>query len=370
MRNSVCALVFFYTTLICTANDAVNKKIIDDAVKLEISQGLIPGAVVLVGNKNGPVFSSAYGYAQLGNPKVPMQLNTLFDVASITKVVATATACAILYDQGKFNPDAKMPDYLKGLSGKGVEKISFRDLGSHTSGFASDPRIGARGKGAEFFKVLFAESPTWERETKYQYACKGTIFMSSAVESISGKKFGEFCSENILSPLEMHDSSFNKAIEPKRAASSHFNKLGFNHNIDAKSAGCAVGNAGLFTTALDLSNFCQMMLNKGLWKGKRILSEKVIQEFTKKRTDTKFPGRSFIWEINTTALHRPTLLSEKAYGHSGYTGMSIWIDPGTGLYTIILTNRTAVKGHSKIKDEQYKARSRIGDALIKALKKQ
>lgn len=360
----VCLAMPGWLATACVAGEFPSSAV-ESAVKKEIETGLFPGAVVLLGDESGSVYHAAYGHAKIRPSRVAMRKDTLFDMASVTKVVATSTACAILYDRGKLDLDAPMTRYLPDHKGQGVEKINLRRLASHTSGFAADPRIGQQGKGAAFFRVLLSESPKWKVNERYQYACKGTIMLSTIVERISGRPFGEFCHAEILKPLEMNETVFNRVEQSKSIAATH-DGIGTSHNIDTKSAGCAIGNAGMFSNASDLSNFCQMMLSGGVWKGRRVLSEKAIADFTKTDQLPQFPARAFLWETDPDSLHRSKHLTSKAYGHSGYTGQSIWVDPGLKIYLVVLTNRTVVKNHREIKDEQYRARARIADSMLES----
>jgi CubicO group peptidase (beta-lactamase class C family) len=338
-----------------------------EAVQLEIDAGLFPGAVVLVGTPEGVVYHEAFGFSQIEPVNVAMQRDSLFDMASITKVVTTSTACAMLVDEGKLDPDAPVTDYLQDHVGKGVEKISLRRLASHTSGFPEHPRLGERGQGAEMFAAMLSESPSWQCNSRYQYACRNAIILSTVVEQVSGQSFSDFCRERLFEPLNMVDTQFNRVEALDRAAASHSPTLGASSNIDVRAAGRAIGNAGLFSTARDLANFCEMMLGNGKWQGRRLLSNRVIADFTKLNQLPQFPGRGFLWEVDVDSIHRPTRLSAKAYGHSGYTGQSLWIDPVQKVYLVILTNRTAIPDHGSKKEQQYRARSRIGDMALAVL---
>lgn len=193
--------------------------------------------------------------------------------------------------------------------------------------------------------------------------------IARAVERVSGQPFGEFCQEQIFKPLEMKDSAFNR-IEPSlRVAATHHPVLGENHNADGRDAACAIGNAGLFTTAVDLSHFCEMMLGGGQWRGRRVLSAETVADVTRNVQLPQFPGRGFIWETDPKSTHRPARLSGAAYGHSGYTRISLGIDPQKQVYTLVLTNRTlpkAVGRATPLGIQQYQARGRIADAMLEA----
>lgn len=353
-------------------DDAVNPAAgIARAVQQEIDASLFPGAVVLIATPDGVLYHEAFGLAQVAPHRVPMRKDSVFDVASITKVVCTATAIGICRDRGLVDPDAPLTKYLPDHRGQGVESISLRRLASHTSGFAENPRVSYGGQltGDEIFARLLTDNPRWPVNTHYQYACRNIILLSTIVERVSGRSFGEFCFENIFQPLEMTDSVFNRVEPSPRVVATHHPVLGENHNADGRDAGRAIGNAGLFTTAADLSHFCAMMLGQGQWRGRRILSAETVADFTALNQLPQFPGRGFVWEIDAHSLHRPARMSERAYGHSGYTGISLWIDPAQDVYTIVMTNRTHPKNEGKSTprgQQQYMARARIADAALEA----
>jgi CubicO group peptidase (beta-lactamase class C family) len=302
-----------------------------------------------------------------------MQKDTIFDVASVTKIVATATAAGICKDRGLLDPDAPMTKYLPDHQGKDADKISLRRLASHTSGFSENPRVSYAGKltGDAIFARMLKDNPKWPVNSHYEYACRNLIYLSTIVEKVTQRSFGEFCTKEIFEPLEMRDSVFNRVSAEvlPRVAATHDGDHAASHNPDTIDAGRAIGNAGLFTTAIDLSHFCEMMLGDGEWHGKRILTPETIADFTRNDQLSQFPGRGFIWEMDLQSLHRPARMSDKCYGHSGFTGISVWIDPVTRVYGVVLTNRNHPKKISKLSKtgiEQYRARGRIVDAAMEA----
>lgn len=341
------------------------------AVQKELNATLFPGAVVLIGTPQRVLYHEAFGIAQVTPEQAPMRRDSIFDVASVTKVVCTATAIGICRDRGLVDPDEPLTAYLPDHQGKGAELISLRRLASHTSGFPEGPRVGHGGRftGDALFARLLKDNPTWPVNTHYQYACRNLILLSTIVERVTGEPFGEFCQREIFEPLEMVDTAFNKVEPSQRVAGSHHPVLGENHNEDVVYAGRPIGNAGLFTTALDLSNFSQMMLQQGQWRGKRLLSAETVADFTTLNQLPQFPGWGFVWEMNASSLHRPTRMSHRAYGHSGHTGISIWIDPELQVFTLVMTNRThptKVGKNTPKGQQQYLARGRIADAMLAA----
>lgn len=354
---------------------------IADAVNREIDANLFPGVVLLIGNETGVLYHAAFGAAQVEPEVVPMRRDSLFDIASVTKVVCAATAIGMLRDRGLIDPDARFTEYLPDYTGKGVEEITLRHLAGHISGFPDSPRVSYGGKyrGDAVFVKLLQESPRWPVESQYHYSCRNIILLSTIVERVSGKSFEEFCQQEIFDPLQMRDSAFNRIPPSSRVVATHHPVLGENHNADGRDAGRAVGNAGLFTSAADLAHFCEMMLHEGEWRGVRLLSAETIADFTTHVVNPQFAKRAFVWEVDPASRHRPRTMSDRAYGHSGNTGISIWIDPdpASRCYAIVMTNRNHPRlpntasgkepTNSKRGIEQYRARGRIADAALLAL---
>jgi len=360
-----------------TIDEAKASAAIEAAVQKEIDAKLFPGAVVAIGDAEGILYLGALGFAQVEPKRVAMRKDSIFDVASVTKVVCAATAVGIYKDRGLLDPDAPMTRYLPDHQGRGVDRITLRKLASHTSGFPENPRVSRAGtiKGDAIFRRMLQDEPAWPVDAQYQYACRNIIYLSTIVERVSGRGFGEFCANEIFEPLGMVDSRFNRVEPSERVVATHHPVLGECHNPDAIAADRAIGNVGLFTTATDLARFGRMMAADGVWRGKRILSAATVADFTRTHQLPQFPAHGFIWETEKASLHRPTRMSEAAYGHSGYTGVSIWIDPKSKVYTIVLTSRNHPRLDTKSGVEpkntprgiqQYKARGRIADAMLEA----
>jgi len=338
---------------------------VEEAVRREFDAGLFTGAVVLLGDRERVLYHEAFGLAQVEPEPVAMRRDSIFDVASVTKVVATATACAICVDEGRLDPDAPLTDYIPDHRGRGVERITLRHLASHTSGFGAARQIGRRASGDAFFQALLDENPTREPGTRHEYACYNAILLGIIVERVTGMRFGEFCTRRIFRPLGMSESVFNVVPPSERVVGGPRGvPLGLSHNLDSRMAGRAIGNAGLFTTAADLARFARMMLGGGELGDTRILSERVIDDVTQPWTGPDFPEWGFLWCLNQRAEHRPSRLSPRAYGHGGFTGQSLWIDPEQGLFLLVLTNRIHPEYGTGCKPEQDRARARIADALL------
>ena len=350
-----------------SAGESAAAEAIRRAAGREIDAGLFPGAVVLVGTPDKVLYHEAFGHARLVPDKVAMRKDHIFGLASVTKVVATGTAYGVAVDDGLLEFDAPIGSVLSEMKGEGVEAITARHLATHTSGL-SNQKYHDRARGDEMLQRMLTATPQWPVDTRYEYACLNAILLGRMIEQTSGRRLDEFCRTRIFEPLGMVDTAFGPLPASPRVVPSGAPRIGQIEDGQARAAGRPVGNAGLFSTAADLARFSEMMLGRGSRHGVRILSESTHASMTRNLLRAPLPARGFCWEMNPRASHRPTRLSEAAYGHSGHTGQSIWIDPQKSVYVIVLTNRNHPEmGVGEKKRRQYEARSRIGDAALEAL---
>ncbi len=340
---------------------------ISQAVQQEIDAGLFPGAVVVLGRPGQVLYEGAFGHSQIEPDRVEMQTDHRFDLASVTKVVATGTAFGICVDEGWLRFDIPIAEALPALSGSGIDRITTLQLATHTSGF-NNVKYHGRAQGEAMLELMLGATPAWEPGTRYYYSCLNMILLGRMVERASGQPLDEFCQARIFGPLGMRDTAFGPLAASARVVPTSAPEIGQIEDEQARFAGRPVGNAGLFSTAGDLARFCEMMLGEGKRGDARILSPESHAWLTRNHLAPPLPGRGFCWEMDLKSLHRPQRLSEKAYGHSGHTGQSIWIDPEKQVYVIVLTNRNhprRVDGERKT--QQYLARGRIGDAALESL---
>lgn len=342
-------------------------KRIQIAVQKEIDADLFPGAVVLVGKPGKVLYHEAFGYARITPEKAKMRKDSIFGLASVTKVVATGTAFGICVDDGLLSFDQPIRKALPGLSGDGIDDITVRQLATHTSGF-TNTKYHQRVQGDAMLRLMLTASPKWEPGSHYQYSCLNMILMGLAVERATGKRLDVFCQERIFKPLGMTDTAFGPLKPSDRIVPSGNSSIGSVEDGQAREARRPVGNAGLFSTAADLASFCDMMLGKGQRDEVSVLSQATHAQMTRNLLPDSMPDHAFCWDMNLESTHRPSAISKQSYGHSGHTGQSVWIDPVKDVYVIVLTNRNHpkfVSGQRKL--EQYRARGRIGDAALGAL---
>ena len=338
-------------------SDSVRK-----TVETGIEKGYFAGAVVLAGRRDQILLHEAFGHAQVLPEKVPMGKDAVFDLASVTKVVATATACAICVDEGLVDLDRPVRQYLPGLVGEGAGGVTVRQLGMHTSGF-DNKKFTPKSRGDAMLRAMLAASPHDEPGSRYQYSCLNFILLSLLVEDVAGQPFSAFCQNRIFGPLGMEDTRFGPVPVSERVVTMGC-EVGQISDMQARLAGKAVGNAGLFSTAADLARFCRMMLGEGELGDIRIMSSSVVQKITQEPS-TSHVGRGFGWDLRPEG--RPRGLSDATYYHTGWTGQSMWIDPVRELYVIVLTNRNHPEERPSLYEDAKRFRIRIAEAVLGTL---
>jgi CubicO group peptidase (beta-lactamase class C family) len=320
---------------------------INQVVEEEIAKGSFPGAVVLVGQQDDIVYWQAFGNKIVDPCEEPTDRNTIFDLASMTKPIATATSIMILRDRKAIALDDYVSKYLPAFACKGKEEARIEHLLTHTSGL---PAYTNAARLAEQFgstcpdkvieKICSLEALSKPGE-EFRYSCLGYITLAKIVETISGQNIGEFSKENIFTPLGMKHTSFKPPDSRKQniAATEVIDGMplrGVVHDPLARLMAGLSGNAGLFSNAYDLSIYCRMLLNGGALNGKRILSPEAVTLLTTARTH----GRACGFDVNSAyAWVKGSYAPEQAYCHTGYTGTSIVCDPVSKTFVIILTNR-------------------------------
>lgn len=346
---------------------------IDDAVESEIKQRHLPGAVVLVGQRNGVVWSRAYGARALEPTREVMTSDTVFDLASLTKVVATATSIMILVERGRVRLNDPLSKYIPEIKGEGRERITLELLLTHRSGYAPDFDLRERWTGYdEAMKRLVVEPLRNLPGTRFVYSDIGYIALGEVVRRVSGLPLDQFAQKNIFTPLGMRDTRFRPTAamrpriaptEKRRGQLAYLGDTSDNAGPDAEKwlrgevhdptsyrmHGVA-GHAGLFSTASDLAIYAQMILNGGIYKGRQILSPLTVSEMTRPRivADNGWT-RGLGWDMNSNfSVNRGELFPLGSFGHTGFTGTSIWIDPASRMFVVFLSNRVHPDGKGDV----------------------
>jgi uncharacterized protein YbbC (DUF1343 family)/CubicO group peptidase (beta-lactamase class C family) len=344
MKLFWCSL--FASTLLC-AQTFSGGPAEDQAIQEAIKQGRLPGAVLLIGHEDQVVYRKAYGNRS-EVPKVEaMTADTIFDVASLTKVIATTTSLMKLYEQGKFRLNDKITDYLPEFQG-GKSDITIRQLFTHFSGLAPDVPLVPVWSGYETgMRLAYTDKPAGPAGVRFVYSDINFELLGELVHRLSGMLVSDYAREQIFQPLAMKETTFQPpaAWIPRIAPTERQGKegpplRGVVHDPTARYMGGVAGHAGLFSTADDLSRFCRMMIGGGELDGVRIVSPLTIKKFTEPQTPADQPIlRGLGWDMDSPySTNRGELFPLGSFGHTGFTGTSVWIDPVTRSYVILLAN--------------------------------
>lgn len=330
--------------------DTARLGLIDELVNEGLSQSKMPGAVVVVGRRGGVAFRKAYGFRQTMPQQVPMTSDTVFDLASLTKPIATATSVMALIQQGKIDVNAAVATYLPDFAANGKDKITVRHLLTHVGGLIADNSIkDYSGTPDQSIANIMALKPDAEPGQEFTYSDVGFIVLGEIVKKVSGKNVHEFSQEAIYTPLGMSETGYLPADALKaRAAVTEQREdrwmQGEVHDPRAYALGGIAGHAGLFSTADDLSKYAVMMLNGGRLGDTEILNPATFQLMTT-AVDVPRGRRALGWDAKTGySSNRGDLMSSQAFGHGGFTGTGIWIDPATDLFVLFLSNRVHPDG--------------------------
>ncbi|MGH9534986.1 MAG: serine hydrolase [Terriglobales bacterium] len=331
---------------------------IGQAVRAAIAARQLPGAVVLVGHEGRIVYRQAFGNRETVPRREQMTPETIFDLASLTKVVATAPAMMQLYQEGKFRLNDPVAQYLPGFAAHGKGDITIRDLLTHYSGLPADLRGGGWHGWREGVRRAEAVRPLGLPGLRFRYSDINFIVLGALVRKLSGEPLNVYCQEHIWRPLDMRHTRYlppvrwRRQIAPTEWDGPREGLLrGVVQDPTARRMGGVAGNAGVFSDADDLAKLAQMYLNHGRGaNGAQILSPVVVEKMTTPQTPFNVPEvRGLGWDLDTPfSSNRGELLPVGSYGHTGYTGTSLWIDPYSQSYIVILSNAVYPHGRPPI----------------------
>ncbi|HKM65947.1 MAG TPA: glycoside hydrolase family 3 N-terminal domain-containing protein [Candidatus Acidoferrum sp.] len=349
-----------------------------EVIEKAISDKAFPGATLAVGFR-GKLSVHAFGKLSYDAKSPAVDADTMYDIASLTKVVVTTTLVEKLVE-GDFpsplNLDAPieryLPEWSSGPQPEWRRKVTVRNLMTHTSGLPPFKEYWRTSKSKqETLARIFAEPLEYEPGAKVVYSDLGIILMAEIIQRLTGKPLDELANENIFGPLGMKHSDYNppKAVWPEIAPTEFDDQLrhrlvqGEVHDENAYAIGGVSGHAGVFSTSPDLAVFCQMLLNGGVYAHRRIVKRATLAEFTVPQALAK-NTRTLGWVVPTEGSSSGHYFSSHSYGHTGFTGTTIWIDPDRQLFVVLLTNRVnPTRENHKIAE----VRPAVHDAVMKAL---
>lgn len=381
-KFSSSVVVFLLLLLICTSGTVAQSKLenpqadfteIDNIINQGIQDTAFPGAVVLISKDGENLYEKAYGNFTYDKNSNKVKVNSIFDLASLTKVTATTTAAMICVDRGLFSLDDKVAKYISEFGANKKEEVTIKNLMLHNAGLVAwKPFFKTEIKTAdELLNYIYNSELQYEPGTKTVYSDWGFITLAKIIEHVTGNTLDEFCKEEIFEPLGMRRTMFNPSaklkdeILPTEEDKYWRNRLvqGTVHDETSDMLGGVAGHAGLFSTAGDLAKLLQMLLQKGNCNGKQFVKPETVNEFIKQQSSLS--TRAIGWDTksdkNSTAGN---LLSKVSYGHTGFTGTSAWTDPTRNLIIIFLTNRVyPTRENSKL----FRIRGSLHDAVVNAV---
>jgi len=340
---------------------------IDSIVAQAVKDGNIPGAVVLIGHDGKVVYRKAFGMRSLEPTREPMTVDTIFDLASLTKCVATTTSMMKLFQDGRFRLNDPVSKYLPEFAQNGKEDVTIRELMTHFSGFGPDLDLKEAWSGRDTaFAMAMREKPAYPPGSRFLYSDINFETLGFLVEKISGMPLNEFARTSVFVPLGMKDTGFLPSsdllprIAPTQYDEDHKMLRGIVHDPTARRMGGVAGHAGLFSTADDLSKYAQDLLIDH-----KILTGLTVEKMsTPQQPPMATSERGLGWDIDSPfSTNRGELLPVGSFGHTGFTGTSLWIDPITKTYVILLTNAVHPDGKGSV----VSLRTRLATAVVQSL---
>jgi CubicO group peptidase (beta-lactamase class C family) len=383
------SVFLFFVLLIIPQESAFSQKkydfsSVDRIIENAIKERAFPSAVLVVGNDKEVIYENSYGRLTYDDDSKVTTLRTIYDLASVTKVVATTTAIMELYDQGKIDLYKPVYYYIPEFNNNGKSDITVLNLLLHNSGLTAwKPLYETVSTAAETRNAIYMSSKEYETGTKTVYSDYNAVLLGDIVERLTQERLNKFCKQNIFLQLGMTDTDYLIPVsEDYRIAPTEYDDywrhqllIGYVHDETAALLEGVSGNAGLFSTGPDLYKFMQMMLNKGVYVDERrmtarnvydtLIRASTIELFTTKVTDLGYlNSRALGWETKPEPTsYRPPCgdkFSNNSFGHTGYTGTSVWCDEDKKLIVIFLTNRVYPKrGNEEIRNIRPKVHDEI-----------
>ena len=358
---------------------------IEPLVRQEIEQKRLPGAVILIGVGDRVVYQKAIGNRALVPSREPMTLDTMFDLASLTKIVATTTSVMMLIEDGKVRLVDRVSTFIPGFERYGKADITVRHLLTHVSGLRPDVDLGDMWTGEDAaIKLAIEEVPTSPPGTRFVYSDINFFLLGEIVKRVSGERLDQFAQKRVFTRLGMKDTMFNPpaVLTPRIAPTESCTPFGWPcegpnmkmlrgvvHDPTARRMNGVAGHAGLFGTAADLAIFCRMVLNGGSYRGVRVLAPLTVAKMT-----TPVPAaedrnvRALGWDVDSSfSSNRGELLPIGSFGHTGFTGTSIWIDPATKMFVVFLSNRVHPEGKGDVTPLRARVATIAASALTQAV---
>lgn len=351
----------------------------DALVEDGIRRGAYPSAVLVVGRRDSVLFAKGYGHLTWARTSPPADPeSTLYDLASLTKVLATAPALMLLVERGLVRLEAPVGAYLLEFRGAGTEAVTVRHLLAHTSGLRPTLPLWREAEDSETaLRMVLAATPVVPPGTRVLYSDLNAILLGEIVRRVTGEPLDVFVGRELFTPLGLRHTLFRPFRSPFARARTAPTGIwrgrpvsGVVNDQNAARLGGVAGHAGLFATALDVARFAQFMLHEGaLPDGRRLLRAETVRDFVAKTAPPAEEARTLGWQAvptGETVSSAGTLFGPSSYGHTGWTGTSLWIDPERDLFVVLLTNRAYAPRARRSLTIVKEVRGRVADAAARA----
>lgn len=343
----------------------------DAAIEQAIGEGRLPGGVLWLEHQDS-VYHKTFGHRALVPEKESMTEDTIFDAASLTKVVATTPAIMLLWERDKLKLDEHVQVYIPEFKGGGKEEITIRQLMTHVSGLRPDLNLTPEWSGYDTaIELACAEKLQAKPGAIFRYSDINFFLLGEVVQRVSGRKLDQFVLQEFYQPLKMIDTRYLPAaserprIAPTEPDEHGLMLRGIVHDPTARRMGGVAGHAGLFTTAADLARYARMLLNRGELEGARVFKPETVKMMTTVQSPESVPARRGLgWDIDSGySRPRGETFPVGSYGHTGFTGTCLWIDPFSDTFWILLSNRVHPNGKGNILPLQGTLGTLAGEAL-------
>lgn len=371
------SFLIFLTIIFYIVNQAQTKEEVNDFSAVDkiitnaIEDGAFPGSVVLAFKEDGVAYHKSFGHHTY-DKKVEVATNTVYDLASLTKVIATTSAVMLCYERNLIELDKPVAFYLPRFSVNRKEKITVKNLLLHNSGLPAWRKFyGREINEDEIIDEILTAKLEYNTGAKTVYSDLGMITLGKIVEKVTGKELDKFCKDEIFDRLKMNSTFFNPPDSVKyRIAPTENDKywrkrllIGEVHDEAASLLHGVAGHAGLFSTASDIAKLLYVYINEGKCRKDQIFSKETIDLFTKRFSDMS--TRALGWDTKSAVgSSAGSLFGAKSFGHTGFTGTSVWIDPDKKLFVVFLTNRIYPTRENK---KLYRVRPKLHNAIVNAL---
>ncbi len=377
MNNFTNKLLFVFLVLnlsIGAQSNSYQFNDVDGVINKAVEDEAFPGAVVLIWKDGKSIYEKAYGNYTYDKSSPKVKTNTLYDLASVTKVVATTSAAMICYDSKLFSLDDKVIKYIPEFGVNGKENITIKNLLLHNAGLPAWKKFYGRDLNYDdVIKEIYSSQLEYKTGEKTVYSDLGIITLGKIIEKVTNKSLDNFCEVEIFNPLEMNTTFYNPKDSLKKLCAptetdDYWRMKTLQAEVHDETSAMlngVAGHAGLFSTAEDIAKLMSVLMNKGKYRDVQIIKQSTVELFTKRYSEES--TRALGWDTKSDSGSSAGIyFSKNSFGHTGYTGTSIWADPDRNLFVVFLTNRVyPTRENTKIQ----KVRPQLHNAVIKSIEK-